>query len=66
MSKKSLIDVAERASMTFVQAFFAIIIARQTIDSLALKAGAIAGGLSVAKGFAATKVGSKDSAGLIS
>lgn len=64
MRREFIQDVAERAISTFVQAFAAVIVARGTLDMLALKAAAVAGALSVAKGLAARNVGTKGSAGL--
>jgi len=64
MRREFVVDVAERAISTFVQAFAAVIVARGTVDLLALKAAGVAGALSVAKGFAARNVGNPDSAGL--
>lgn len=64
-TKEFLMDVAERAAMTFAQAFLAV----YTIGDMAsAKAGAVAGGaavLSMLKGIAATKVKSEDSASLV-
>lgn len=64
-TKDFAIDLAERAAMTFAQAFLAV----YTIGDMAsAKAGAVAGGaavLSMLKGIAATKVKSEDSASLV-
>lgn len=65
MSRKFLLDLTERAVSTFVQAFAAVIVAQQRLDSLALKAAAAAGVLSVAKGLAARGVGDRESAGVL-
>lgn len=65
MSRVFVRDVAERAISTFVQAFAAVIVARQTVDMLALKAALVAGALSVAKAFAARNVGDPESASVI-
>lgn len=47
--KKNLIEFSERVSATFLYAFVGVVIAAGGFDLLALKAGAIAGGLSVSK-----------------
>ena len=64
-TKEFLMDLAERAAMTFAQAFLAV----YTIGDMAsAKAGAVAGGaavLSMVKSVAATKVKSNDSASLV-
>lgn len=57
LNRKALIDLAERASATFAQAFLAVEIADQNGVSQieGLKIAVVAGGLAVAK-FAYTKV----------
>lgn len=65
MSREFVLDVAERAISTFVQAFAAVVVARQTVDSLTLKAALVAGGLAVAKGVAARGKGDPETASLL-
>jgi len=55
-------DVAERALWTAVQTFIAVWTVGDMESAKAASVAAIAAGLSVIKGFAATKIGDKDSA----
>lgn len=55
-------DVAERALWTAVQTFIAVWTVGDMESAKAAAVAAIAAGLSVIKGFAATKIGDKDSA----
>ena len=61
MSRKVLLDITERAGWTFAQAFIALLITHKA-DWPTQYAAAIALGLSVLKGFIATKIGDRDSA----
>lgn len=49
MTRKKLIDLAERAAATFVQAFVAIALVSGVSDLTALKAAGVAGALAVGK-----------------
>lgn len=64
-TKEFAMDLAERAAMTFAQAFLAV----YTIGDMAsAKAAAVAGGaavLAMLKGVAATKVKSEETASLV-
>jgi len=55
-------DVAERALWTAVQTFIAVWTVGDLESARAAAVAAIAAGLSVVKGFAATKIGDKESA----
>lgn len=55
-------DVAERAIWTAAQAFLAIYAVGGIDELKAAAAAGIAAGLSIVKGFVATKVGDKESA----
>jgi hypothetical protein len=55
-------DVAERALWTAVQTFIAVWTVADLESAKAAAVAAIAAGLSVVKGFAATKIGDKESA----
>ncbi len=55
MTKAQLLDLAERAGWTFVQAAAAIIITSQGFGAEVWKAAAVAGGLAVAKAVVAIK-----------
>lgn len=48
-TKRTIIDVAERASATFYESFFALLIASHVLGLAAVKAAAVAGGLAVGK-----------------
>ena len=57
-------DVIERAASTFVQAAVGVIVASNGFGVQVWKAAAVAGGIALAKAFAARKVGDPDSAGV--
>lgn len=54
--KKHLLALAERVSATFLFAFLGVVVVSNGHDIKAIEAGAIAGGLSVAK-YAYTAIG---------
>lgn len=62
MSKKLLKDLTERALWTAVQAFIAVYTVGGVNELKSALAAAVAAGLSVVKGFAATRVGNPNSA----
>lgn len=63
MSKKLLLDLAERAGWTFAQAFAAtFVVTGGTASAKAAGIAGVAAVLSFVKGVAATRVGAKDSA----
>lgn len=67
MNRKLLIDIAERALWTFVQAFLAVfaVTGALDVDFASAKKAAIAGVaavLAVLKGFAASRIGSDNTA----
>lgn len=64
-TKRYLLDLLERATATFVQAFAAAVIYYGDVNLVTLKLAAIAGALSVAKSLAARGVKNPESASLI-
>lgn len=71
MTRRLLVDVAERATLTFVQAFLGVWLVADWADltdvGLAQRAAVagIAAALAVLKGFAAARVGDPDTASLL-
>lgn len=70
MDKRLIIDIGERAALTFAQAFLAVILANAAgmTDVATLKAAALAGlaaALAVLKGAAASRLGEKGTAALL-
>jgi hypothetical protein len=66
-SKSHLLDIVERSAMTFVQAFFAVVLATPFAfqDVEVLKAAAIAALLAALKGAIASFTGAPDSASFL-
>jgi len=64
-SKAFLLDVLERSLSTFVQTFAAVLVIKGDFTLLSLEAAAVAAGLAVLKGIAATQFGNKNSASLV-
>ncbi len=67
MTKKLLLDIAERTFWTYVQSFIGLLLASSVIDITTLKAAgvsAIPAALAVIKGFAASRVGDNTAAAL--
>jgi hypothetical protein len=62
IDQKLIKDVLERALWTAVQTFIAVYAVGGVDQAKAAATAAAAAGLSVVKGFAATKIGNKDSA----
>lgn len=62
MSKKFLVDAAERIGWTFVQAAGASVLVAGGFDIDVWKTAAVAGGLAAIKVLIALKIGSSDSA----
>lgn len=60
--QKLIKDIVERAVWTAVQTFVAVYTVGGVEEAKAAGVAAASAGLSVIKGFAATKIGSKDSA----
>jgi len=71
MTRQLVVDVAERAALTFVQAFLSVWVVSSWADltdvGLAQRAAVagIAAALAVIKGFAASRVGDPDTASLL-
>jgi len=71
MTRRLVVDVAERAALTFVQAFLSVWVVADWADltdvRLAQRAAVagIAAALAVVKGFAASRVGDPSSAALL-
>lgn len=64
-TKKFLIDAAERAVRTFVQAFAASVVVSQAVSLGDLKVAGIAGVLAVATSVAGSQFGSKTSGSFV-
>lgn len=62
MRRELLVDVAERAVWTLVQAFAAAVVAAGALDLEALKVAGVAAVLAVLKGLAGTRIGDRHSA----
>jgi len=58
-------QVAERAAMTFIQAFAAMFVVTDMSSAKGAAAAGLAAALSVLKSFAATKIGDKSTASLV-
>lgn len=56
-SRRLLLDIAERATWTFLQAAAAVIVASQGFGVEVWKAAAVAGALAILKGVLASRVG---------
>ena len=65
MTKKLLVDIAERTVWTAIQAFLAVWLVTAKLDAVTFKAAGVAALVAAAKCVLATRIGDSDSAAAI-